>query len=106
MPEAYRQQFRVSQKSDKQTHMEFARDFVTHFNWWCTALEVGTFDDLCNLIVLGQFKNYLPNSVATYINERKVKTAADGDALADEYILRHTDDFEVCAFNDGVKVFS
>lgn len=73
--------------------MEFARDLVTHFNRWCTALEVKTFDGLCNLMVLEQFKNSLPNNVATYINERKVKTAAEAAALADEYILIHKVDF-------------
>lgn len=42
VPEAYRQRFR-SLKKDKQTHTEFARDLVTHFNRWCAASQVETF---------------------------------------------------------------
>lgn len=56
VPEAYRQRFRSWRKVEKQTHGEFARDLATHFNWWCAALEVETFEDLADLIVLEQLK--------------------------------------------------
>ena len=48
VPEAYRQKFRSWERSSNQTHMDFARELVTHFNQWCIALEVKTFAGLCN----------------------------------------------------------
>ena len=59
VPEAYRQRFRSWKKGDKSC-LEFARDLLTHFNRWCSAAEVKDFDGLCNLMVLEQFKNSVP----------------------------------------------
>ncbi len=64
------------------------------FNRWCTASEVSTFEGLFNLIVLEQFKNSVSDQVATYINERKVKSPSDAAVLADEYRLTHKSHFE------------
>lgn len=69
VPEAYRQRFRSWGKSDKQSHVEIARDLTKHFNRWCSALEVTTFKDLCDLMVLEQFKNCIPPEVTTHIIE-------------------------------------
>lgn len=60
---------------------------MDHFIRWCSASEVDNYVDLCNLIVLEQFRCSLPAHLATYINEKEVKTAAA--VLADEYILTH-----------------
>ena len=89
VPEAYRQRFRSWEKSGKQTHMEFARDLKIHFNRRCNSLSVESYGDLCELIVLEQFKNTVPSQIAMYLNERKVKTATEAAALADEYVLTH-----------------
>lgn len=89
VPEAYRQRFRNWKKSDKQTHVEFVRDLVTHFGRWCSASDVASFEQLCNLIVLEQFKLSVPGYIATYINERKVKTPEEAAVLADEFVLTH-----------------
>jgi len=40
-------------------------------------------------MILEQFKNSVPGRIATYISERKVKTAAEAAALADDYLLTH-----------------
>lgn len=50
---------------------------------WCSALKVENFDELCDLIVLEQFKNSIPESIATYVGDQKVKTATEA-ALADD----------------------
>ena len=92
VPEAYRQKFRLWEKSAKQTHMEFASVLTTHFNRWCISLGVNTYADLCDLIVLEQFKDSVSSHIATYINEHKVKTASEAATLADEYVLTHRDD--------------
>lgn len=74
-------------KGDKQTHLEFACDLTAHFMRWCSALKVESFEQLCDLIVLEQFKNSIPESIATYIGDQKVKTAAAAAALAEDYVL-------------------
>lgn len=89
VPEAYRQKFRNWVKNERQTHVEFARDLLTHFNRWCSALDVGTFDSLSELIVLEQFKNCLPPRVATYVTEQKPKTVLKAAELADDFVLTH-----------------
>uniref|UniRef100_A0A3B5B1E3 SCAN box domain-containing protein n=1 Tax=Stegastes partitus TaxID=144197 RepID=A0A3B5B1E3_9TELE len=93
VPEAYRQRFRSWDKTPAQTYVEYVRDLQTHFKRWITALNISTFDDLCELIVLEQFKNVLPDRIATYINERDVTTAADAAVSADEFVLIHRDRF-------------
>lgn len=89
VPEAYRQKFRNWKRRDQQTHVEFVQDILTHFNRWCSGSSVESYDDLCDLIVLEQFKSSLPAQLATYITEKKVKTAAAAAVLADEYVLTH-----------------
>lgn len=93
VPEAYRQRFQTWRKGDKQTHLEFVRDLTAHFTCWCSALKVDTFEQLCDLIVLEQFKNSIPENVATYVGDHKVTTAAAGAALADDYVLTHRRSF-------------
>ena len=87
VPDAYRQRFRSWEKADKQTNVEFARELSKHFNRWCSAVGVITFKDLCDLIVLEQFKDSLPSEVATHIDERGVKTVNEAAILADKYIM-------------------
>uniref|UniRef100_A0A8D0A5Q3 SCAN box domain-containing protein n=1 Tax=Sander lucioperca TaxID=283035 RepID=A0A8D0A5Q3_SANLU len=88
VPEAYRQRFR-SEKKEKRSYTEFVRDLATHFNRWCAASQVKTFEDLQELILLEQFKNTLPGRVVTYINEQKVSKVTDAAKLADEFVLTH-----------------
>lgn len=73
--------------------MEFARDLTMHLKRWLTALDVTTYEDLCNLIVLEQFKNCLPDRIAKWITEQKLTTAADAAVSADEYVLIHKSSF-------------
>lgn len=47
------------------------------------------YENLCDLTVLEQFKSSLPAQLATYITEKKVKTAVAAALLADEYVLTH-----------------
>uniref|UniRef100_A0A8L0DMS3 ribonuclease H n=1 Tax=Oncorhynchus mykiss TaxID=8022 RepID=A0A8L0DMS3_ONCMY len=89
VPEAYRQRFRTLKRDDKQSHVEFARQLSLQFNRWCSASAVVTFQGLCDLIMLEQFKDTIPDRIATYINEQKVKNVAEAAVLADEYVLTH-----------------
>lgn len=69
--------------------MEFVRALANHFNRWCLALSVDNFESFCSLVILEQLKDTLPSQVATYLNERKFKTAAQAALKADEYELVH-----------------
>ena len=60
------------------------------------ALDFTTFDDLCELVILEQFKNTLPGRTATYINKRKIASAAEAAVSADEYVLLHKGDVREC----------
>ena len=51
VPEVYRHQFKSWEKRNGQTYVKFARDLTNHFKRWLTALEVTTFDDLCDLLI-------------------------------------------------------
>ncbi|KAI2655621.1 Erythronate-4-phosphate dehydrogenase [Labeo rohita] len=76
-------------KWEKDKLVEVARELASHFNRWRTSLGVNSFDSFCDLVILEQFKNIIPERTATYINEQKVKTAAEAAVLADEFVLIH-----------------
>ena len=103
VPEAYRQRFRNHQKSEKQTYAEAAREQSSLFHRWLAAEAVDNFDSLCNLMIVEQFKSILPERVATYVNEHKVKTVSEASSLANGYILTH---LRVTSMNSRrVKIF-
>ena len=89
VPEAYRQRFRSLQKSDNQTHVEFAREKCALFDKWCSASKVLTFDQLRELVLLEELKSCLPERVVLYLNEQKVENVAKAAVCADEFILTH-----------------
>ncbi len=74
VPEAYRQRFRSWRKGDRQTHSEVVRDLVSYFDRWCVASAVDNFEKLRDLVILEQFKNIVPDYIATYIMKRSQKT--------------------------------
>lgn len=51
---------------------------------------VDSFESLRELIILEQFKNSVPECIATYIGERGVKSVGEAAALADDDFLIHT----------------
>ncbi|XP_078145189.1 uncharacterized protein LOC139914508 [Centroberyx gerrardi] len=74
-------------------------DNVGHLGW----SGVDTFDELCDLVILQQLKNSLPDSIATYVNERKVKTPSEAAVLADEFVLTHKNSFGELRNDDLVE---
>ncbi len=100
VPEVYRQSFQTWEKSHKQMHVEFVRKLVTYFSPLCIALKVETYDALCDLVILEQFKNSAPSHIAIYINDHVVKTAAEAAALAEDFILTHRGGCEYQAWDN------
>lgn len=69
VPEAYRQKFRRFRKYDNQTYVEFAGEKEALFERWCASQGVNDFVLLKSLMIMDDFKNCLPERVATYLNE-------------------------------------
>ena len=70
--------------------MEFACEKERLFDRWCTSQEVeGNYTRLCELLLIEEFKNCLPNEVKTYLDENKVETIHRAATLADNYTLTH-----------------
>ncbi|KAK0141026.1 hypothetical protein N1851_021970 [Merluccius polli] len=88
VPEAYRLRFRRYHKTDRQTFVEFAREKEMLFRRWCTAQNVTDHAQLCQLILIEEFKDCLPEAVAMY-NEQWATTLEKAAVLADEYVLTH-----------------
>ena len=55
--EAYRSLFRTWRKAEKQTLVEVVRELMSLFKRWCDAADVKTLEDMCEVILLEQFKN-------------------------------------------------
>ncbi|XP_054882529.1 uncharacterized protein LOC129357032 [Poeciliopsis prolifica] len=91
MPVAYRQKFRRYKKADHQSYTELGRVKTALFDRWCAAQDVKNCDQLRDLMLLEEFKNCLPEDIATYINEQKAKNISVTAGLADEYVLTHKD---------------
>ncbi|XP_028855030.1 uncharacterized protein LOC114801180 [Denticeps clupeoides] len=89
VPEAYRQRFRKSRKGEQLTYVEFAREKEALFNRWCVSSKVSTWEQLRELILLEEFKNCVPEAVATHLNDQKVSTLAQAAVCADEFVLTH-----------------
>lgn len=63
VPEAYCQRFRRCEKSASQTYVEFVREKGVLFDNWCQASKAKTFQELCELVLLEEFKDRLPEKV-------------------------------------------
>ena len=94
VPEAYRQNLRKCRNGEKQTYTEFAQTKQALFDCWCTSKEVAKdYEKLCQMILVEEFKNCLPDSIKTYIKERKANDLQQTATLADDYSLTHRSSF-------------
>ncbi|KAK0155661.1 Retrovirus-related Pol polyprotein from transposon 412 [Merluccius polli] len=93
VPEAYRQKFRSLKKTDKLTFVEFAREKEKIFDRWCNAVNAQTKDSLREMILLEEFKNCIPDTVAMYLNDQKVTTLEHAAVCSDEFVLTHKNTF-------------
>jgi len=90
IPEAYRQKFRNSKKSDDQTYVEFAHTKETSFDSWCTSKQVqNDFGRLRQLVLMEEFKNCLPSEIKTHLDEQKIHSLHQASNCADDYALTH-----------------
>ena len=89
VPEAYRQKFRGGGKDGGQTYVEFARGKGMLFDKWCKSSKVTDFAQLRELMLLEEFKKWLPERIVLYLSGQRVTTVAEAAVLADEFVLTH-----------------
>ncbi|KAJ8022704.1 hypothetical protein HOLleu_37678 [Holothuria leucospilota] len=89
VPEAYRQKFRKYRKADTQTYVEFAYQKERHFDTWCAAKKVSTFDTLRQLMLVEEFKRCVNDDIKTHLEENKADNLKEVANLADQYALTH-----------------
>lgn len=89
VPEHYRQMFRTTEKSASQTYVEFACEKGILFDRWIKACKVTDYQSLCELLLIEEFKNCVPERTALYLNEQNVSTVQQAAVLANEYALIH-----------------
>ena len=74
VPEAYRQRFRNTKKTDRQTYVESGREKEMLFDRWCLSKDVNKdYVRLCQLVLIEEIKNCLPTELKTYVDEQKVE---------------------------------
>jgi len=90
VPEAHRQRFHYAIKSNFQTFVEFKREKERLFNRWCSSKELDNdFEKLHQLLLIEEFKKYLPSEVKTHLDEKKAETLNQAATLAENYVLTH-----------------
>ena len=89
VPEAYHQWFRNAKRPDKQTFVEFSREEQRLFNRWCISQKAESREELRQLVLLEDFMNCVPETVALFLSEQEVKNIGDAAVLADKFVLTH-----------------
>ncbi len=90
VPEAYRQKFRKLTRSNGQTFVEFARQKETVFDRWYQSLKFEkNFEELKEVVLMEEFKNSVPLSIKTHLEEHKITKLKKAAVVADDYELTH-----------------
>ncbi|XP_072046476.1 uncharacterized protein [Amphiura filiformis] len=90
VPEAYRQKFRNTRKTELETHLEFARSKEVLLDRWLLSKEVAKdYENLRQLLLIEEFKRCVHSDIKTYLDENKLKTLNEAATMADEYALTH-----------------
>ncbi|CAI5692974.1 unnamed protein product [Oreochromis niloticus] len=89
VPEAYRQHFRGLELAHGQCYLDFAREKAKLFDRWCSASQVNDVGSIRELMLVEDFKNSVPESIAFYLSEQRVSTLQQAATLADEFKLTH-----------------
>ncbi|XP_068227609.1 uncharacterized protein [Palaemon carinicauda] len=87
--EGYRQIFRNSQKQVQQTFLEFMNGKIKQFQKWVDKVDVKTFEQLKDLIVMEEFLRKIPGSINVYLREQNEYDPKKAALKADDYALIH-----------------
>ncbi|KAM4622286.1 uncharacterized protein O3C94_020107 [Discoglossus pictus] len=84
-PEAYRQRFRESRKTEKDTHMEWTHRLTRAGKGWVQAAQATTVEDMLQLLLLEQFFQGLTPDLQNWLRDRKPRILTEAARWADEY---------------------
>ncbi|XP_068239120.1 uncharacterized protein [Palaemon carinicauda] len=87
--EGYRQIFRNSQKQVQETFLEFMNGKIKQFQKWVDKVDVKTFEQLKDLIVMEEFLRKIPGSINVYLREQNESDPKKAALKADDYALIH-----------------
>ena len=86
VPEAYRQKFRKFTRSNGQTFVEFANCF----DRWYRSLKIEkNYEELKEVVLMEEFKNSVPLSIKTHLEEHQINKLKKAAVVADDYELTH-----------------
>lgn len=88
-PEFYRSKFRNMFKEQNQNFVEYSHSLLKPRGQLLKSSGVTTYDQLCELLDLGQFLRGIPAETRTYLCERKFITLERAAALSENYHLIH-----------------
>lgn len=101
----YRQKFRSHKKTNGQTFVEFAREKGILDKLYSANDVKNSFEALCELMLLEDFKNALPEKMLIFLNEQRVTTLSKATILADEFVLTHKNVFISSSRTDKITMF-
>lgn len=94
----------TGKNSVNKTLVGLTREKGTLFDEWTNSCKVFDYDSLRDLILLENFKRYLPHHIVVCLNEKKVTSLTSAAVLADEYTLTHQSVFSSSSVS-GEKCF-
>ena len=89
VPEAYRQQFRSLKRKSDESFLELAKRQELVFGRWLASTETITFESVCALVLMEQFKKCVPQPIEIYLNEQDEKDLRKAATLVDQYEVTH-----------------
>ena len=90
VPEAYRQKFRKFTRSNGQTFVEFARQKEIVFDRWYQSLKIEKkYEELKEVVLMEEFKNSVPMSIKTHLEEHQITKLKKAPVVADDYESTH-----------------
>ncbi|XP_040278175.1 uncharacterized protein LOC120993770, partial [Bufo bufo] len=84
-PESYRQKFRDSRKTTKDSYVEWACQLSLSASNWVNSSQATTAEDILQLMLLEQFYNHIQTDVKDWVRDRRPMTLPEAAKLADEY---------------------
>ncbi|XP_040262454.1 uncharacterized protein LOC120978250, partial [Bufo bufo] len=84
-PESYRQKFRDSRKTTKDSYVEWACQLSLSASNWVNSSQATSAEDILQLMLLEQFYNHIQTDVKDWVRDRRPMTLPEAAKLADEY---------------------
>ncbi|XP_044133676.1 uncharacterized protein LOC122926366, partial [Bufo gargarizans] len=84
-PESYRQKFRDSRKTAKDSYVEWACQLSLSASNWVNSSQATTAENILQLMLLEQFYDHILTDVKDWVRDHRPMTLPEAAKLADEY---------------------